>query len=139
MIARFPNMIAVMQNTIKTGQISCEVPVNKLCISTLRLLREQSLIYGFQYVSPRQTRHRLYPRIKIFFKYSDVNNPCLYFLRAIKNTRSNFFINKGNYMKYRGNKKIMISTPQGLNLLSFHEASTKNSIIRGKALLLLSY
>lgn len=66
MVNRFPNMISLMYSAIKMGHLSCEVPINKLCLQTLRFLREQNLIYGFQFVSPGQKTRKLYPRVEYF-------------------------------------------------------------------------
>lgn len=142
MVARFPNMIAIMFNTIKTGQKTCEVPVNKLCISTLRLFREHNLIYGFQYISPGIQHHRLYPRIRIYFKYSDVNGSCITYLRPLKNTKSNFHVISPKFLKQENNhKKFIITTPKGLNFLSFFDLynSKNRKAKRGKKILEISY
>jgi hypothetical protein len=69
MVSRFANMIGVMNASIKTGAVSCEVPTNLLCIRVLQLFREHSLIYGFTYVSPYPSKFFLYPRVKILFKH----------------------------------------------------------------------
>jgi ribosomal protein S8 len=139
MVARFPNMIALLYNTIKTGHTSCEVPINKLCLQTLRLLRDHSLIYGFQYVSPGDKNRRLYPRVRIMLKYSDINGPVITKMKPLKNTKSNFhiiplkFINQENK-----HKKLIITTPQGLSLISFKEFYTLKAK-KGKQLIEISF
>jgi ribosomal protein S8 len=139
MVARFPNMISTLYNTVKKGVTSCECPVNKICLQTLRLLREHNLIYGFQYVSPGKKTNKLYPRVRIFLKYSDIYGSCITKIRPLKNTKSNFHIIPLKFIKQENkNKKLIITTPKGLNLISFKEYYTLKSR-RGKQLIEISF
>jgi ribosomal protein S8 len=113
-------MISTVNASVKTGLQYCEVPANKLSINTLRLLRNQGFIWGFSFVSPRKREARLYPRVKIFLKYVDINTPILKAIRVFKNTRSNFGIIRKNklYQILVQNKLYVLSTPAGLSVTS---------------------
>nr|ADZ99060.1 ribosomal protein S8 [Physarum polycephalum] len=120
MTARFSAMISIMNATIKTGNSFCEIPANNLCINTLRLLRNQGYIWGFSYVSPQLRAKRLYPRVKIFFKYIDSNTPVIKSINIFKRTRSNFRIIRNNklYQILAQNKLYILSTTKGLIITS---------------------
>lgn len=127
MTARFPNMIGIMRTCIKTGVRSCEVPANKLCINVLRLLRDQGYIYGFSFVSPQKKFARLYPRVKIQFKFSDASTPVIRDLTIFKNTVSNFKTMRitNQYQILSQHKLFLLSTEKGLILTSFTEVLRK--------------
>jgi ribosomal protein S8 len=126
--ARFSSMISIMNATVKTGSQFCEVPANKLSINTLRLLRNQGFIWGFNYVSPKKRESRLYPRVKIFFKYIDNNTPVLKAINIFKRTRSNFQIIRRNklYQILAKNKLYLLSTTKGLTITSLDNLYTEN-------------
>jgi ribosomal protein S8 len=128
MTARFPNMIGIMRTSIKTGLKSCEVPANKLCINVLRLFRDRGYIFGFNTVSPRKKNGRLYPRVKIHFKYSDSSAPVIKDLSVFKNTYSNFtpIRVKNQYQILSQHKIFLLTTPKGLLLTSFTDLSSLN-------------
>jgi len=129
-----------MFHSLKTGNKDCEVPVNNLCLQTLRLMRERNLIYGFQYVSPGKKTKKLFPRVKILLKYADTFNPGITFIRPLKNTYSNYKVIGLNFRNQdNNNKKIMITTPKGLNLVSFNDLHSGIEKIRGKQLLEISF
>lgn len=117
---RFSSLISIINACIKTGKISCEVPTNKLAINVLRLLRDQGYIWGFSFVSPRKREGRLYPRVKIFFKYIDTSNPAMRAIHVFKRTRSNFrFIKDKHLFKILAQHKLYIlSTTKGLVITS---------------------
>jgi len=142
MTARFPNMIGIMRTCIKTGLRSCEIPANKLCINVLRLLRDHGYIYGFNFVSPKKKYARLYPRVKIHFKYSDSSSPVIKDLVIFKNTYSNFSTMRANshYQILSQHKMFLLTTTKGLVLSSFAEISqqsTKKQPLRFTGKLLL--
>lgn len=120
MSARFPSMIGIMRTCVKTATQFCEVPANRLCITTLRILREQGYINGFTFVSPRKKEGRLYPRVRIHFKWSNAITPALKDLKVFKNTFSNFH----SILSYKPlqilgtNKLYLLSTTKGLLLTS---------------------
>jgi len=113
-------MVSIMNVSVKTGNLFCEVPANTLCINTLRLLRSQGYIWGFSFVSPRKREGRLYPRVRIFFKYIDHNTPVLKAIHIFKKTRSNFHIIRKNklYQILAQNKLYLLTTPRGLSITS---------------------
>jgi ribosomal protein S8 len=142
MTARFPNMIGIMRTCIKTGNYSCEIPANKLCINVLRLLRDQGYIYGFSFVSPQKKYARLYPRVKIQFKFSDAATPVIRDLTIYKNTVSNFKTMhiRNQYQILSQHKLYLLSTTKGLVLTSFPEVMREkhkslNLAFSGKLLL----
>lgn len=141
MVKRIAAMVSIMSNTIKTGKKSCDIPVNKFCIAILRLLRSHQLIHGFQYTSPGTKTRRLYPRVKVLFKYNDVNTPALIFLKPIKNTASQFELNKKyGYMKqHHSTKMFLVTTPRGLNLLTFKDIHSALYKVGGKRVLELAW
>jgi ribosomal protein S8 len=116
-------MIGVMNSSVKAGLQSCEVPANKITINTLRLLRNQGFIWGFNFVSPRKRESRLYPRVRIHFKYIDINTPILKAIRVFKNTRSNFTILQHNklFKILAQNKLYLLTTPKGLIVSSIEQ------------------
>jgi len=120
MVARFSTMISSLRAHNKIGSSFCETPANRLGINVLRLLREQGLIQGFSLVSPRKKTARLFPRVRIYFKYSDVSNPALTDIKLFKNTSSNFT----NIQRHRRfhtisqRKLYILSTTSGLRLTS---------------------
>jgi ribosomal protein S8 len=120
MTARFPHMIGIMRTCIKTGMRNCEVPANKLCINVLRLLRDHGYIYGFNIVSPSKKYARLYPRVKIHFKYSDSSSPVIKDLIIFKNTFSNFsqMRIRNQYQILSQHKMFLLTTTKGLLLSS---------------------
>jgi len=129
MTARFPNMIGIMRTCIKTGATFCEVPSNKLCIKVLRLLRNRGFIYGFNIVSPNKKYARLYPRVKIHFKYSEVSAPVIRDLIIYKNTTSNFtrLRIKTQDQILSQHKVFLLSTPKGLLLSSFSDLMSQQA------------
>ena len=120
MTSRFPAMISIINTTVKTGYQYCDIPVNKLCLNTLRLLRNHGYIWGFSVTSPRKRVAKLYPRVKIYFKYSHKNCPALKGMRIYKNTTSNFFLLKHIkiYQAIAKNKLFIITTKTGLTITS---------------------
>lgn len=127
MTARFPNMIGIMRTCVKTGVSFCEVPANKLCINVLRLFRDRGYIFGFNIVSPRKKNARLYPRVKIHFKYSDASAPVIKDLTIFKNSLSNFssIRIRNQYQILSQHKMFLLSTTRGLLLSSFSDISAK--------------
>jgi len=145
MTARFPNMIGIMRTCIKTGTTFCEVPTNKLCINVLRLFRDRGFIYGFTFVSPQKKYARLYPRVKIHFKYSDASLPTLRDLTIFKNTVSNFshIRIKTKDQILSQHKLYLLSTTRGLILSSFSDLNSRvtlneNFHFKGKVLVELN-
>jgi len=142
MSARFPNMIGIMRASIKTGWKTCEVPANKLCINVLRLFRDHGYIYGFNFVSPKKKSARLYPRVRIHFKYSDTASPVIRDLIVYKNTFSNFRSMRLNntFQVLSQHKLYLLTTSKGLVLTSFTDMSemqgaTMKYKVSGKILL----
>jgi ribosomal protein S8 len=105
-----------MNASIKVASQFCKVPVNKLCLNTLRLFRDLGYIWGFTLDTPGVRIAKLYPRVKIFFKYADANTPILKKIRIFKITRSHFtkMHSKNLYKILSQNKLYLISTPNGL-------------------------
>ena len=128
MTSRFPAMLGIINTTVKTGNFSCEVPANRLCIHTLRILRNKGFIQGFHFVSPGQRSRRLHPRVKIIFKYTDSKTPILRATRVFKNSRSNFFLLKKNklYQSLAQNKLYLLSSPNGLSLSTYDNLYARN-------------
>jgi len=125
MTARFPSMIGIMRNSIKTGSTFCTVPVNSLCIRVLTILRDNGFIFGYSFIS-----HQLksaYPRVRISFKYTDNNSSILRDLSIFKNTKSNFLFMHGNkqYQILSHNKLYLLTRPEGLLLTSFGSLYSK--------------
>jgi ribosomal protein S8 len=119
-----------MNATVKTGKITCEVPANKLAINLLRLLRDQGFIWGFRFVSPEKRRHRLYPRVKIYFKFIDLNTPVLRALRVFPKTRSNYHLihNKQLFTILVQHKLYILSTTTGLVMTSLDNLLKEKTI-----------
>jgi len=132
MAARFPCMIGVMNNSVKCGLQYCEVPANKICINTLRLLRNQGFIWGFSFTSPGKRQARLYPRVKIYFKYINKDMPGIKAIYIYKKTRSNFTILRHNKLLriLAQNKLYLLTTPSGLTITSItnYYNSAKKSV-----------
>jgi len=126
MTARFPAMIGIIRNSIKTGEAWCTIPCNKSCIRVLKLLRDSGFIFGYSFVTERIKS--AYPRVKISFKYTDNNTPVLKDISIFKNTRSNFFILRGNkqYQILSHNKLYVLTRPEGLLLTSFGDLYSKS-------------
>lgn len=120
MTSRFSSMISIINASVKAGALSCEVPANKLSINTLRILRNQGYIWGFNFVSPKRRYNRLYPRVRILLKYIDRNTPALKAIHIFKRTRSNFQIIRNNklYQILIQNKVYILSTTLGLSITS---------------------
>lgn len=112
-----------MNACIKTGKISCEVPTNKLAVNVLRLLRNQGYIWGFSFASPRKREGRLYPRVRIFFKYQDLSNPAMRGIRVFKSTRSNYRLigDKQLFKLLAQHKLYILSTTKGLVITSLDQ------------------
>jgi ribosomal protein S8 len=142
-VARFPSMIGIMRACLKTGTKFCDVPVNSLCLDVLRILRQHGYIQGFHYTSPRKLHARLFPRVKIFFKYADHKSPTVKHIKAFKNARSNWRpVTTNKHIPFFGtsSKMYLISTTTGLCLTSHHNIYThklisRNFSLRGKMLL----
>jgi ribosomal protein S8 len=67
-------MIATMNSSIKiSAKSSKNVPINNLCLSVLRTLRECGYIWGFRFTS-HMKKFKLYPTVEIFYKYIDRNS-----------------------------------------------------------------
>jgi len=118
-------MISILRAHNKIGSTFCEVPTNNLGIEVLRLLRMHGLIQGFNIVSPKKKTARLFPRVRIYLKYSDTSNPAIADIKLFKNTSSNF-TNLRRHRRFHiisQHKLIILSTaqPGGLLLLSFAE------------------
>jgi len=122
MTTRFSSIISIINASVKTGNVFCEIPANKLAINTLRLLRNQGYIWGFSFVSPKKRVSRLYPRVKVFLKYIDSNTPVLKAIHVFKKTRSNFQIIHSNklYQILVQNKLYLLSTTNGLSITSIN-------------------
>jgi ribosomal protein S8 len=138
---RLSNMIGILNSTIRSRYITCEVPTNNLGIKILRLLREQGYIYGFSYVSDNTKTKRLYPRVKVYFKYIDIKTPMIKSISAFKNAKSNFktIQNAKYYQTISHNKLYILSTNKGLVLTSMAELyknklSSPKNILNGKLL-----
>jgi ribosomal protein S8 len=150
MTARFPSMIGIMRNAIKTGVQSCSVPANALCFRILNLLRENGLIFGFSHhYTRRRLRHGFYhgyPRVTITFKYADSNSPVIKDLKVFKNTRSNFYLFKSankNFQVLAHHNLYVLSNSNGLILTSLADLysqtlSSNKKPLNGKILLELS-
>ena len=52
MVKRFSSALSLINLTIKTRNESCDIPVNKLTLNVLRILRDRGYIWGFHYTSP---------------------------------------------------------------------------------------
>ena len=126
---RFPLALGIINATVKVGKVSCEVPVNKLVLNVLRLLRGQGIIWGFNFTSPKLRRNRLYPRVIIHFKYIDSTSPMLRRIRVFPKTYSNFHILKNIQMNkvLAQHKRYVITTPGGLILTSPDNVSKARS------------
>lgn len=126
MSARFPAMIGIIKNSIKTGVKTCSVPANSLCICFLGLLREHGLIEGYmnQYTTfrVRQGFYRGYPRVTILFKYIDSKSTVLRDIKCFKNTNSNFILaskHLNTRFHLNNHKLYLLSNRNGLQLLSY--------------------
>lgn len=129
---RFSSMLSIMNAHIKIGSQDCTVPVNKLCLNTLRLFRSYGYIWGFSFTSPGTRTAHLFPRVKILFKYSDVNTPTLKTLRVFKITHSDFKIIRNNqlFKILSQNKLYLLSTAKGLVITSvdnFYNAKVRSN------------
>lgn len=126
MTARVPAMLGIIRSCIKTKAQDCTIPGNNLCFKILDVLKQSGIIYGYSHIyEPRKKTQKYwhgYPRVKIFFKYSDLETPTLKDIKSYKNTRSNFLLlstkNKRQHI-LTYHKLYLISTVNGLILTSF--------------------
>lgn len=140
MVARFPAMIAVLRNCIKTGTNSCTVPVNLLCIRVLELLRTHGLIQGYAFIythrKPRKAFFSGSPRVMITLKFTDNQSPILKDIQSFKNTISNFKFSrhlKGNNPLINEHVMYIISNPNGLQFtLPSNLKESKNASKAGR-------
>jgi len=117
---RFAAMVGIINTCLKTGRSSCELPVNKTCINTLRLFRQQNYIWGFMFTKKYH--------VKIFFKYAHTNLAMLRSIRVFKKTASNFQIIRTNklFQILSQHKLYLLSTPQGLTITSIDNLYKSN-------------
>ena len=140
MVARFPAMIAVLRNCIKTGTHSCTVPVNLLCVRVLELLRTHGLIQGYAFIyAHRKTRKAPFsgsPRVMITLKFTDHHSPVLKDIRSFKNTVSNFKFSrhlKGSNPLINEHMMYIISNTNGLQFtMPSSLKESKNSSTAGR-------
>lgn len=146
MAARFPSMIGLMRATLKTGTQSCSLPVNSLCLRVLTILRENGFISGFSfdYIRKNNSHGQFhgYPRVRIFFKYSDINLPIITGIKAFRNNRSHFY-KRSNLRKSIGwgsnHQHFILTSNKGLYMTSFlpqsaFDKSKKANTLLGKVL-----
>lgn len=115
MTSRFPSLIASINGAIKHNIDSVSCPCNVFSISVLKKLRDYGAISGFSY--DFESGKPLHPRVKIFIKKHISGIPVIRSIKVFPRTRTNF-----KTIKYaeiykavmRKNKKLLISTPQGL-------------------------
>jgi hypothetical protein len=120
---------------------SCCVPANILCFKVLAILRDHGLIYGYSHLyTRRRLRHGFYhgyPRVKINFKYTDVNLPVLKDIKVFKNTKSIFYLfnnRRNNFRIFSDHKFYLLTNSKGLLLTSFPGLQTNHISSEGKNL-----
>lgn len=113
---RFASMLIRINSACKKGDKSCIIISNKLCVNVLRLFREYHFIFGFSYISDKKGNKALYPKIKVYLKYSDNHLPIFKNINVCKNTNSNFILKKAVILPFNYNQRFLITTPKGIFL-----------------------
>lgn len=133
-------MISIINNSLKTRKKICEIPINKVCLNTLKFLRAQNFINGFQIISPGVKTQRLYPRVRILLKFANIFDSVITSMKPCKNTRSNFHIIKRDMkIQNEGHKKFLITTNEGLTLLNIADIYKSRKKIKGKKLMEITF
>ena len=132
---RYSDFISLLKAHNKSGSEHCDMVVNGMCITTLRLLRENGLIRGFSLVNSSQ-RKKLYPRATVYLNFCHRWNPAIADIRLFKNTGRDF--TPVSYLSRKGligrRKLYLISNMRGLQLMSLPELLKNNLSVEGRVL-----
>jgi len=120
MTNRLAAFISNFKNHNKMGSIYFDAPITNICLAILNILRTHGLIQGFSFFPTKKKRERLFPRVRVYLKYSYDHHPCIGDLRIFKNTTSNYTsINRYKQSHFLSQRKLyVLSTPQGISLTS---------------------
>lgn len=128
MAARYPSMIASLNQAIKQNKNSVVVPINSLCYNVLTKLRESGIILGFSLILSANavkgakmpiSAKKNYPKAKIFFRAL----PGYIRLKVYPLTGSHFLsVRKQPFFRFRSfltnihgrNRYLLLTTNKGL-------------------------
>jgi small subunit ribosomal protein S8 len=110
------DMLTQVRNAIMVRHDTVVIPVSKMKIAIVKILKNEGFISDYELVKGKQNRS-----IKIHLRYMDKNRPALGALERVSKPGLRVYVNRGEIPRLAGGLGVaIISTSKGV--MSGHEA-----------------